>query len=448
MRIAPGSGSFCDAPLQDRHGLGKLPGSRQSPALAVKRSPHVGLAAQCLFIHGNRLGELPRLEIGLAQMMVELGLRRLVGLDGPLQIRDPRFQIRLVLHLGHSQVELLFAPCDLPRIVELHFTPIRPLVKGFLLQRGQKIPYRLEALDVVIGHHGVNDIVGPALRHVTGQAIRRRGVFPRCDLLIQRRRMTAPTDFRVVASGLLAPGDVMRIMAGDAGHRSTALLETEGLAEPVGGIDDDELVITPGARCMIEVEDVVRQFLTRPKGEHAPAVAVNERRQTRAGGLQVALHADFHLPFRTHPPRVLNAGSDRFQRGVRLFRYGDMVLPGPVAALTIDAFRDLPLEKRGPAEGVASGFDLRIRVVTEHATVMDSCAGIHGGNANRSRDSWPRKTLSRCCTSSPEARRACRRASGGDRSAPGCRNPPRNESPSPPRSLVLPPYPTWWRRWK
>ena len=117
-----------------------------------------------------------------------------------------------------------------------------------------------------------------------------------------------------------------------------------------------------------------------------------------------------------------------------LLRHGDMVPPRPVAALTVDAFRNLPSEKGGPSEGIASRFDFRIGVVTKHATVMDSPLESMGGNGNRSRDSWPRKTPSRC-TSSPEARRACRRGRGGGRSGFGCRNPPRSGSPSPPRSL-------------
>ena len=71
-----------------------------------------------------------------------------------------------------------------------------------------------------------------------------------------------------------------------------------------------------------------------------------------------------------------------------ILRHRDVISSGPMAALTVDAFRNVPPEKGGPSEGVASRLDFRIRIVTEHATVMDSpleamvgtgiVAGTHG----------------------------------------------------------------------
>src|SRR5207245_2565067 len=104
--------------------------------------------------------------------------------------------------------------------------------------------------------------------------------------------------------GLFSAGDVVRVMTRGAAQRSAAFLKACRSPQAVCGADDFELVVTALQRGMIEEQHEFRQRLTRFVGKCAPLVALDGIWQTRAGGLEVALHAHFHLWLRAEPRRI------------------------------------------------------------------------------------------------------------------------------------------------
>src|ERR1043166_240568 len=95
-------------------------------------------------------------------------------------------------------------------------------------------------------------------------------------------------------------------------------------------------------------------------------VATNLKRQGRAGRLEVALHADFELPFAIQRRRV----DDRVATCVDIpAAHGiDMPLSGTVTALAVDAFRQVSELGSG---AVVLDRAARVGVVARHAPVVD-----------------------------------------------------------------------------
>src|SRR5215471_1822784 len=94
-------------------------------------------------------------------------------------------------------------------------------------------------------------------------------------------------------------------------------------------------------------------------------------RQHAAAGLEMALQAHLHLPLGTEPRRIDYCAADLLARGAGCSRDGDMARARSVASLAIDPLRERNhVSRLGPGFTLAGG-DARVRVMAEHAFVMD-----------------------------------------------------------------------------
>ena len=165
------------------------------------------------------------------------------------------------------------------------------------------------------------------------------------------------------------------IVAGGARQRLIALQETGGFHEPVGGSGDFELVIPPGARGVVEVQNIVLEGLAGAVGKHGAAVAAQRIRKPAAGGFQMTLQAYLEPPFGGEPRRVDDGGAHgggRSSVGGALH----MGASGAVAALAIDPFGNGAAQEQFARTGWVSGFDCGVGVVAEEALLIDLAAKV------------------------------------------------------------------------
>ena len=186
--------------------------------------------------------------------------------------------------------------------------------------------------------------------------------------------MAALTGGDVVPHCRLAARDIVRVVAGQAGHLTA--LEACRLRQPVrrtGNLElVAELVRASAARGVIEVEERLRERRARDIRPRRPAEAAELKWQRAAGRLEVALQTDLQLTFPVQLARV-----DDGATGALHISCGDCIevpLTRAVTALAIDAFGQSAGELRsGPVvlDGVA-----RIAVVARHAALVDHATKV------------------------------------------------------------------------
>jgi hypothetical protein len=116
----------------------------------------------------------------------------------------------------------------------------------------------------------------------------------------------------------------------------------------------------PGARGMVEVNSVIGERLSRPVGKCAAAEPDHRIGQGTASGLQMALHAQFQLSFRTQLRGIDDGTPDcREVRGCRLCR-PRVIKARTVTALTINPFGNPAWEHGYGAPSSRSSF-VRLR---------------------------------------------------------------------------------------
>ncbi len=146
---------------------------------------------------------------------------------------------------------------------------------------GQQVARWRPSLDQMVRHHHVNYILGPALRHVTGDAIFGPWMRASRDKLAKSSGVALAAHLRVMADGSFGAWDAMRVVAGLAGQRSLTFAKTDGFSEPVGGTADNfKLVVVSGAGRMIEGQFEIGQMFTRNEGKRS-AIEAPDRGQER-----------------------------------------------------------------------------------------------------------------------------------------------------------------------
>src|SRR6185437_15330433 len=106
---------------------------------------------------------------------------------------------------------------------------------------GQQVLGGRPALNEMVSHDRVDYILGPPFGHVAIDAAGIRGVPTRRDSGTQRFGVALAADAVVVLAGALAAGDVVRIMAGGAGHLASAAQEALRFAKAVSGVGNLEV---------------------------------------------------------------------------------------------------------------------------------------------------------------------------------------------------------------
>ena len=217
----------------------------------------------------------------------------------------------------------------------------------------------------MVRHRDMHHILGAPLRHVTEGAIRARGMRRR-----QFRGVAPETRGPVVLSGLLAAGNIVRVMTRGAAHGARAFVETNRLAQPVGRPRDLELAFMACAGRMVKMQLIVAQRLTGPVGKRLAPVPDHRIRQLEAGGFEVALQADFHLPLAAQPLGIHDGRLD-FGGRPALLHGLHMRLARPMAALAID-----PFGKFRGIDGIGANRAAWIAVVAEEAGVTHLAAEV------------------------------------------------------------------------
>ena len=166
----------------------------------------------------------------------------------------------------------------------------------------EEVAGRLGAADEVVGHDDVDCIFSAALGHVAGDAGGLRGQGDG----VGDAAMAVEADLGVVGDGFGAVGDVVGVVAGEAGHLRVE--EAGGFLQAVGGVGDLEGVglLSVG---WLEVELVVGDGFAGAEGKGG---AVEEALVVGlvGGGLQVALVADFKLAISGEVCGVDDRGAD------------------------------------------------------------------------------------------------------------------------------------------
>ena len=129
--------------------------------------------------------------------------------------------------------------------------------------------------------------------------------------------MTPSTNLVVVGDGILAAGNVMRIVATGAAQlplaiQTTALQKALGFPKSVARLRDFEAGIL--TRRTIEGHLEVCQGLSRQIRERSAIEADDGLRKLLIRCFQVALQANLHLAIRIQARRVHNGGSHRLRR--------------------------------------------------------------------------------------------------------------------------------------
>jgi hypothetical protein len=118
-------------------------------------------------------------------------------------------------------------------------------------------------------------------------------MFTRIDETPKRLRVTLPA-----SSGIVSPLSVMRIVARRTLQRPIAFQKALRFSQPVNRSRDFEFIVAAFAGRMIEVQHEIAKRLPWLVGKWRALISDDRSREARAGRLQVALHAHFHLPFR------------------------------------------------------------------------------------------------------------------------------------------------------
>src|SRR5205814_262765 len=95
-----------------------------------------------------------------------------------------------------------------------------------------------------------------------------------------------------------------------------------------------------------------------------------------AGRFQMTLHADFEPAPRIEAPRVHNCRADLFDARAGRDR-PDMIAPRPVTALAVDAFGEPAAIPGLASRRILARRQLRITVMTKHASEPDLAAESH-----------------------------------------------------------------------
>jgi len=119
----------------------------------------------------------------------------------------------------------------------------------------------MAALNQVVGHGHVNDVLGPSLRHMAADAIIATWMRAAGGQPIYSSGVALAADFRVMRTA----SSPVECDAGYGRYRRSARLcfrEAARLPKPVGGAADDfKLIVAPGARRMIESQNESAQRL-------------------------------------------------------------------------------------------------------------------------------------------------------------------------------------------
>jgi hypothetical protein len=174
--------------------------------------------------------------------------------------------------------------------------------------------------------------------------------------------------------GFSTAGRMVGVVATRARQSAGAAAKAFGLAKAVGGACDLEFVVSPCAGCVIEVENVVgERFDRRIRKVAAPELADRVGQSVR-GGLEMALHADFELPFGRELGRIEN-GLPQDRRRISAPRGFDVGSAGAVAAAAVYALGQVFGEADSGAWHV-SGLNGRVRVMAEQALEVDLASKI------------------------------------------------------------------------
>src|SRR5205085_6411291 len=122
-----------------------------------------------------------------------------------------------------------------------------------------------------------------------------------------------------------------------------------------------------------------RQRLTGREGKRPAIEAPDQRRNRRAGRLQVTLHAEIHAQFRREPGGIDDAGANLFAGRARGLRGVNVTGAGAMTALAVDPFRKVSAKDGLASRRVVPGWSARISIVAKDALIRDQPPG--GGMA-------------------------------------------------------------------
>src|SRR5579885_527834 len=295
--------------LQDLRCFLILPCASQSAPESQQHNRRLRISQRRLAVDPDSLCNLPAFFERLPEVQIVFGSLRPVFFDGRRQLRDSLDQIAFLLHLRDSQVQIVFRRMRQGSwIIQNH----APAICVFPLRSlGQQIARRLSALDVMVRHNRMYDILRAPLRHVATRAISRSRMSARIDLLRQSRRVALEAYAVVMAYRRFAPRRIVRIVASRAHHPAITFQEASRAPQTISRTDQFELVVTTRFWRVVEIQNERAQRLSGLVGKRPPLVSPNRIRQGKAGRLQMARHAQFHLTLSAQPRRIYNRTPDR-----------------------------------------------------------------------------------------------------------------------------------------
>ena len=226
------------------------------------------IPAQRLLVPRQGLLVAAQLPIGLGQLEIVGGLRRLMPFDERPQPGRSGLEVRPLVDLGRGQQQLVVRRGrQLGRVVQRDLAAVaRLVILGGLLERRQELGGgRRTALDLVVGHDRLDDVLGPALGHVAAGAVSLgvAGVLGAGE----RRGVAGAADGVVGLLGVGAAPRLVRIVTARAAQ-AVAPAKALRLQKAIAVAGDLELVLTDAVG-VVEVQHEVRQRLTGLVGESA-----------------------------------------------------------------------------------------------------------------------------------------------------------------------------------
>jgi hypothetical protein len=128
------------------------------------------------------------------------------------------------------------------------------------------------------------------------------------------------------------------------------------------------------ARRVIEHQEKIRKRLTRNKRKWPPIKSPNARPNCAARWLKMALHTEIHTQRRREAGRIQNACADIVWFCTGCAGQRDMLAAGAMAALAIDALRQITRENRIAARCLVTRWNFGISIVTKNAFIRDKAA--------------------------------------------------------------------------
>jgi len=191
--------------------------------------------------------------------------------------------------------------------------------------------------------------------------------------MLRRRNLLValPADLRVVARP-------MRVVTSLTRQLAAAREVAARLAQPVCRTHDFKFALVSGAWRVIEVQHEAAQRLVGTIRIGSALEALDLRGKAAAGGLEMALHTDLHLPVRRKAGWIQNGRANRLFRRARRLRQLHVIGSRTMAALAINPFRQA-IAKNEFAVGCFMCGDLRIAIVAEHAVIADFAARVRRG---------------------------------------------------------------------